>query len=152
MSFIHRLTARIHQRIAVVRARIVQLRARMVQLRQTLPAAAGSGIRRLGPWLRRVLDRTEGLLRTGWPALKTFVVEKFSPSELKRRIGHLRQWIKEHDTVPPGETARRRDRLIERLHSREQRAVEREQRLEEQARKREKKELEDRQTYSVYFE
>jgi hypothetical protein len=145
MFFIHRMTARVQERI-------VHVRARLASLRTTLTGAAANGARRFGPWLRHALSRAKEEVRARWPAFRERLATEFRPAVLRRRADIVRTWMKEHDTVPQAATAKRRVRLMERLQRQDQRAAERELRLEELAKKREKKELEERQTYSVYFE
>ena len=145
MFFIHRMTARVSEWI-------IQQRTRMTRIPDVLTAIIRDGREHLIPWLLHILSQAEGLARTHWPILREQVTTVLRPEKLRARAKHIRRWMKEHDTVPPQVVTKSRERLMERLQRKEQRAMEREQHLEEIAKKREKKELEERQTYSVYFE
>lgn len=142
----------IHQTATRITERIVHLRARLAGGPDAVAALARDGAERLGPWLLHLLSRADGEVRTHWPRIRQSLVVAFGREELGRRAKLIRKWMKEHDTVPRAATTRRRERLIERHQRQEQRAAERDQRLQELAKKREKKELGERQTYSVYFE
>ena len=145
MFFIHRVTARVGEWI-------IQQRTRMTRILDALFTMIRDGREYVIPWLLHILSQAEGQMQAHWPTIKEQIITALRPEKMKARAERIRRWMKEHDTVPPQVVTKSRERLMERLQRKEQRAMEREQHLEEIAKKREKKELEERQTYSVYFE
>ncbi len=137
---------------------------------QDMASRTKGGIGRLSAWLssrcatylaltrerlgrfRLWLLETAPLIRDRLREATRAIAAALRPAELKRRAQAARQWAIEHDTVPQAATARRRELLMERIERHDQREYERQYRRDETAKKREKKEAEDRQAYSVYFE
>ena len=103
-----------------------------------------------GLWTRLREDRRPlpEKFRDGYHALAT------SPQvmAMRERLWRIQTWVLLHDTAPREDVARRRERSMERQHRHEQRAVDRQHRRDEHAKWREKKDEEERQTHSVYFE
>ncbi|MEI8396023.1 MAG: hypothetical protein WCF85_14895 [Rhodospirillaceae bacterium] len=128
-------------------------------LRQLTPGphdSAGTARERLKAIRSGVAGAYQGIRQPGLGDRLIDALGRFgralAPAELQRRFEAARTWAILHDTVPPGEATRRRDRWLQRRQKGEQRAVEREHRREESARIREQKVEKERQTYSVYFE
>ncbi len=140
--------------------RLVTLLARLRPLLELALAAAASTGRRLEERLRAVdwhalWQRLREDRRPVAQKLKSALDDVLSSPSLqpiRERLWKAWTWAVLHDTAPREATARRREWSMARQQRHEMRDAERHQRKEEQAKKRGKKDEEERQAYSVYFE
>ena len=122
------------------RRTLVAARTTVAAARETV-VGAGQAVRERWPMWCQAAQSHFRHLRAG-----------FSIGEVRRRARALRLWAVEHDTVPAETVAHARERWLDRQHRHEVHEIERQHRREEHAKFLEKKQEEERQTYSVYFE
>ncbi len=150
--------------LASLTALLAPLAALPARLRPALErgrASAASALRALAALLRAVdwadlwkqsRENPRSLPHKLGMALDDYILASPRLQAIRERLWKAWTWAVLHDTVPREATARRREWSVARQQRHEQRDVDRMHRKEDQAKKREKKDEEERQTYSVYFE